>query len=75
MKEAIEFLKWCDTPMYRSENELSFRLRCIPQFPDYDVYMVIDKNGNNVFAHTEKLFLTVEELYDHWLKQQQNESK
>lgn len=74
MKEAIEFLKWCDTPMYRAVNELSFRPRCICQFPDYDVYMVIDENGNNVFAYTEKLFLTAEELYNYWLKQRQNEN-
>ena len=72
--EAIEFLKWCDTPMYRAANELSFRLRCIPQFPDYDVYMVIDENGRNVLEYTEKPFLTAEELYNYW-KTQKNESK
>lgn len=69
--EAIEFLKWCDTPMYRAPNELSFRLRCIPQFPDYNEYLVIDESGRNVL---EDNFLTAEELYNYWLKQR-HESK
>lgn len=62
---AVEFLKWCDTPVYRAEGELGSRLRVIPQFPEYDTYMVIDETGYSVLP--KGTFLTAEELYEYWL--------
>ena len=63
---AINFLNWCNTPIYRGSNELGFRKRAVPQFPNYDVYIVIDETGNSIFPPGK--FLTSEELYEFWIK-------
>ena len=63
---AVEFLKWCNTPVYRANGELGFRLRVQPQFPEYDTYLVIDATGLSVFPKGQ--FLSAEELYEYWLK-------
>lgn len=62
---AVDFLKWCNTPVYRASGELGFRLRVQPQFPEYDSYIVIDATGSSVFPKGK--FLTTEELYEYWL--------
>ena len=62
---AVDFFKWCNTPIYRAVGELGFRLRVQPQFPEYDTYLVIDETGYSVF-HKGK-FLSAEELYEYWL--------
>jgi hypothetical protein len=62
---AVEFLKWCNSPVYRASGELGFRLRVQPQFPEYDSYIVIDETGYSVFPKGE--FLSAEELYEYWL--------
>lgn len=67
---SVEFLKWCNTPVYRAAGELGFRLRVQPQFPEYDTYIVIDKTGYSVLG--EGVFLTSEEVYDYWLKESKN---
>ena len=62
---AVDFLKWCNTPVYRASGELGFRLRVQPQFPEYDSYIVIDETGYSVFPKGK--FLTTEELYEYWV--------
>lgn len=62
---AVEFLKWCNTPVYRASGELGFRLRVQPQFPEYDSYLVIDATGYSVLPKGK--FLSAEELYEYWL--------
>jgi hypothetical protein len=62
---AVEFLNWCNTPIYRAYGELSFRLRVQPQFPEYNTYIVINETGRSVFP--EGKFLTTEELYEYWV--------
>jgi hypothetical protein len=66
MKEqAIEFLKWCNTPMYRDHGVLNFSKRVIPQFPDYNTYIIIDKSGRSVLG--DGVFLDAEGVYDYWV--------
>lgn len=65
MLSAVDFLKWCNTPVYRAPIEHGFRLRVQPQFPEYDSYIVIDETGYSVFPKGK--FLTTEELYEYWL--------
>ena len=62
---AVEFLKWCNTPLYRASGELGFRLRVQPQFPEYDSYLIIDATGYSVLPKGK--LLSVEELYEYWL--------
>jgi hypothetical protein len=62
---AVEFLKWCNTPVYRASGGLDLRLRVQPQFPEYDSYIVIDETGYSVFPKGK--FLSAEELYEYWL--------
>lgn len=62
---AVEFLKWCNTPVYRASGELGFRLRVQPQFPEYDSYIVLDETGCSIFPKGK--FLSAEELYEYWL--------
>lgn len=62
---AVDFIKWCNTPIHRSAGELGFKLRVQPQFPEYNSYLVIDATGCSVFP-TGK-FLSAEELYEYWL--------
>lgn len=63
-KTVIEFIRWCNTPIYRSERELSFTMRVQAQFPDYTTYNVIDETGKSVLP--KGTFLTGEELFDYW---------
>lgn len=63
---AIEFLKWCNTPIFRSKGQLSFHKRATLQHADYDSYFVINDKGQSVF--NEGVFPTTEELYDYYLK-------
>ena len=62
---AVDFLKWCNTPVYRASSELGFTLRVQPQFPEYDSYIVIDETGYSVFPKGK--FLSAEELYEYWV--------
>lgn len=66
MVEA-EFLKWCNTPMHRDPGCLGFNLRVKALFPDYDRYLIIDKNGNSVFGEGE--FKTAEEVFEYYNQQ------
>lgn len=61
----VEFLKWVNTPVHRANGELGYTLRAIPQFPNYDVYTVIDATGHSIFPRGK--FLSAEELYNYWL--------
>lgn len=63
--EAVEFLKWCNTPIYRAAGELDFRLRVQPQFPKYDNYLIIDATGQSILPKGK--FFLAEELYEYWL--------
>ena len=65
-KKASQFLNWCNTPMYRSTNELGFQKRVIAQFPDYNTYVIINEKGESIFPKGK--FLTTEEVYEYWLK-------
>jgi hypothetical protein len=62
---AVEFLKWCNTPVYQASGELGFRLRVQPQFPEYNTYIIIDETGYSVFPKGK--FLSAEELYEYWI--------
>ena len=62
---AVDFLKWCNTPIYRAAGELGFRLRVQAQFPEYDSYLVIDETGYSIFPKGK--FLSAKELYEYWL--------
>ncbi len=64
--QAVEFLKWCNTPVYRAIGKLSFMLRIQPQFPEYNTYLVIDETGNSVFPNGK--FLSAEELYEYYFQ-------
>ena len=64
--DAIDFLKWCNKPMIRNGNELAFRLRVKPLYPDYNEFLVIDEKGNNI--HPDNRFYNYDELYDEYLK-------
>jgi hypothetical protein len=66
----VEFLKWCDTPVYRANGELSFRLRVQPQFPDYQSYIIIDETGRSMLP-TGK-YLSIEEVYEYWINGKDN---
>lgn len=61
---AIEFFKWCNTPVYKSSNELGFRSRVQPQFLEYDTYTILNDKGYCILP--EGTFLTAEQLYDYW---------
>lgn len=63
----MDFLEWCNTPIFRSSGELGFRLRVQPQFPEYNTYIVIDETGNSIFPKDK--FLTTKELYEYYLNQ------
>lgn len=65
VSSAVEFIKWCNTPVYRAIGELGFRLRVQPQFPEYDSFLVIDATGYSVLPKGK--FLSAEELYEYWL--------
>ena len=62
---CVEFLAWCNTPVYRAAGELGFRTRVQPQYPEYNTYLVIDETGYSVLPQNK--FLTTEELYTYWL--------
>lgn len=64
MIDAIEFFKWCNTPIYRARENSLYVLRVIPQFPEYDSYLVIDETGEPVFPRG--VFLSAEEVYEYW---------
>lgn len=63
---VIDFLKWCNTPIYRAPGELSFRTRVILQQPHCDCYLIIDETGQSILG--EGAYLSPEELYDFYLK-------
>jgi len=65
LETAIEFITWCNTPIYRAGGELGFRLRVQPQFPEYNSYIVIDSTGYSVLPKGK--FLSAKELYEYWL--------
>jgi hypothetical protein len=66
---AIEFVEWCNFPMYREVRNLGFEKRVTALYPDYNVYIVIDEKGNSIFPKGK--FLTTEELFEEFLKQRQ----
>lgn len=68
--KAVEFLKWCNTPVYRASGELGFRLRVQPQFPEYDSYIVLDETGCSILPKGK--FLSAEDLYEYWLNLNEN---
>ncbi|TXG76178.1 hypothetical protein E6Q11_05095 [Candidatus Dojkabacteria bacterium] len=63
---AVEFLKWCNTPVHRSYGDLGFKLRVNPQFPDYDTYLILDESGRSVLPRGE--YISTEEVYAYWLE-------
>lgn len=69
-QDIIEFTKWRDTPIFRRNGELGFKLRVQPQFPDYDSYYIIDNKGWNVLP--EGTFLTADELFEYWIEDKIN---
>jgi hypothetical protein len=71
INEMIEFIEWCNYPIYRDERELGFRLRVVPQFPDYNSYIVIDETGNSILP--KGMFFTTKELIQVW-KEQKNKT-
>lgn len=66
---SIEFIEWCNKPMYKKPRHLGFEKRVTALYPDYNVYIVIDEKGNSIFP--EGKFLTTEELFEEFLKQRQ----
>lgn len=66
---SIDFIEWCNKPMYREVGNLGFEKRVTALYPDYNVYIVIDEKGNSIFPKGK--FLTTEELFEEFLKQKQ----
>lgn len=64
MNEAIEFFKWCNTPMFWEDLNLRPYFRVIPQFPMYEVYIIIDEHGKKITP--AGVYLTIEEVYEYW---------
>lgn len=65
MENAIEFFKWCNTPIYRASGELGFKLIVQPQYPEYNTYIVLDEDGYSVFKDN---LLSAEQLYEYWVE-------
>jgi hypothetical protein len=63
---AIEFIEWCNFPMYRPDGEHGFRSRVQSQFPEYNSYRIIDESGYSTLPKGK--FLTTKELYEEFLK-------
>ena len=64
----IEFYEWCNFPIYREHGNLGFNKRVMPQFPDYNVYTIIDETGKSILPQGK--FLTTKELFQFWKEQQ-----
>jgi hypothetical protein len=47
-KQSIDFMRWCNEPVWRSPRALGYIKRVTVQFPTYDVYAVCDSKGNRV---------------------------
>ena len=62
---AAIFLDWCNHPIFQVKNELGFRTRVQPQFPEYNTYGIIDENGRSILSIG--VFLTSTELYEFYL--------
>ncbi len=68
-KHAIEFLKWATELIANASNTgLKWQTRAVPQQPFGDCFIVINRSGYNILP--EGKFLTHEELYEYWLKEQ-----
>ncbi len=65
-KEAIAFLKWCNTRIYKRAGGLGFQFRVQPQHPEYNTYVIINELGDSVFPVGK--FLSFEEVYQYWIK-------
>ena len=67
-EDMIEFYEWCNFPIYREHGNLGFNKRVMPQFPDYNVYTIIDETGKSILPQGK--FLTTKELFQFWKEQQ-----
>lgn len=70
MREAIEFYKWCDEPIF-DENCNYVCRRVTSQAPEYNSYLVKDENNHHVWPKGE--FPSIEEIYGYWIKYYNNE--
>ena len=66
-QDVIEFYEWCNFPIYRESGNLGFNKRVIPQFPDYNTYIIIDGTGNSIYP--KGVFITTEQLIEIWEQQ------
>ena len=67
----IGFAEWMNEQVYKYVENMMWRSksRCIPQFPDFTTYIVIDEKGNNILP--KGTFLTIPELLKFYLKSKQ----
>ena len=61
---AVEFMKWCYTPICKERNQLASQFRVQPQYPEYNMYIIIDATGYSIFPKGK--YLTIEEVYNYW---------
>lgn len=67
---TIEFFQWCDSRFYRADRNLGFDRRVEAQYPEYNLYKIIDEKGNTKhFEHGKySIFLTIEQVFEEFLK-------
>lgn len=70
---AIEFFQWCDARIYRADGDLGFNRRVHSQYPEYNLYLIIDEKGYTLeFEYGEHgRFLTIEQVFEEFLKTKQ----
>ena len=71
-KLAIEFLDWCNTPMYQPVGHLAYLTRVIAQFPDYKLYVIINEKGQSVLD--EHQYFTAEEVFNYFIENHKNDN-
>jgi len=71
---SVEFLKWCNAPIWQAPGMLGFEKRATPQFPEYTDYVVINEKGEKLVSPSLKVFWSPEELYEEWQQSNSEEN-
>ena len=67
-KECCEFLEWCNEPVNLSFTKYGRYKRVTAQAPDYNNFIILDDNGNELETEEGESWFTSEEVYEHYLK-------